>query len=330
MFGEISNVKISGVMSAVPENVFDNYSYIETIEDKKTKKQVKLSGIHYRHTLCKGQKLYLLASSTAENLLHKLGWSKDDVRVLINVTQTPELTAPSTAMLIQKEIGLGVSCLAFDVNLGCSGYISGVQIVCSLLRNTGGKGILITGDGEYKEYGTDIPKDALLFGCGVSATAIELSDNGNRFEYCQFTDGSRYDWLYIPKGKQTITDGNSMLLFSMNEVRDSIRRSLEKFDYSEREIDWFVFHQSQKMAVEGLINECCLPADRVLISYDKFGNTSSSSIPVTICNNEALIKQKNETEITLFMCGYGIGLAWNTAIMKISTDAVFPIESISM
>ena len=326
MFGEFANVKISGISSVVPKNTFDNLKYIEGIEDKKTKKQTKLTGVIHRHLLSEEQTILTLASEAGEKLLNYLNWNKEEIRVLVFVTQTPELIAPSTAMLLQKELGIGYDCSAFDVNLGCSGYISGLQIVSALLQSTGGKGLLLVGDGRYRPPDREITKDSLLFGDGVSATGIELTTDSPPLRYSQYTDGSRYDLLYIAGNGKVYHDGNAVLLFSMNEVCDSIRNSKTVFGVEEDDIDYYVFHQTQKMAVEGIAFECGLPMDKVLISYDEYGNTSGASIPVTLCSNVGRLEKKDE--ITVFLCGYGIGLAWNTAVIKLNTKDIIPIIEI--
>ncbi len=327
MFGRYEGIKISGIESVVPKMIFDNYDYIEGIEDRKTKKQVKLTGIRQRHVLEEKQTISQLATVAANNIINNLLWDRNDIRVLVFVTQTPELSAPSTAMIIQKELKIGTDCFAFDVNLGCAGYISGLEIVGSLIKNTGGKGLLITGDAIWDiPKDKEVGKDALLFGCGVTATAIEIDKASEGIRYSQFTDGSRYDLLYITKGGKTVMDGNAVLLFSMNDVCDAIKETMSKFEIEDSDIDYYVFHQSQKMSVEGIAYECKIPMDKVLISYEEYGNTSSSSIPISICSNISEFSRKKS--ITLFLCGFGIGLSWNTAIIKISSDAVFPIESI--
>lgn len=324
MFGTFEGIRIAAISSLVPETVFDNFNYLEGIEDKKTKKQVKLTGIKERHVLLPGQTITRLAASAARMALEKASWSYDDIRIIVFVTQTPSLTAPSTAMLIQKELGIGWDCLAFDVNLGCSGYVSGLQVVSALLKNTRGRALLIVGDAVNDRNPEQISKDTLMYGCGVSATAIELSDSADAILYSQYTDGSRYEALYITREGKTIMDGNEVLLFSQNEVCDAIKNMKTHFDISESDIDFYAFHQSQKIAIEGIAYECGIPLDKVLISYDKYGNTSSASIPISICNNTSRLKKHGE--VTLLLCGFGIGLAWNTAIIRLRTDAIHQIE----
>ena len=83
-----------------------------------------------------------MCCQAAEKLFTKLDWERDSIRVLVFVTQSEDVKTPSTAMIIQKRLGIGQDCLAFDVNLGCSGYVSGLQIVSALLNNTGGRALL--------------------------------------------------------------------------------------------------------------------------------------------------------------------------------------------
>ena len=219
MYGKYENIKIRGIASAVPTKVIDNEQCAEKLGSRRAKKQVLLTGIRHRHCVKKGQSASDLSCVSAEKLLQKLQWDRNDIRVIVNVTQSPDVHTPSTAMIIQKRLGIGEDCLAFDVNLGCTGYVSGLQIIAALMQNTGGKGLLFVGDGMYSEMPEIPTTDSLLFGDGASATAIELEDNNPMF-YAQKTDGTRHNLLSVALDGTLTMDGNSVLLFSLNEVSD--------------------------------------------------------------------------------------------------------------
>ncbi len=323
MYGEFNNVRIAGISTVVPEKEFDNYKHIESVDDSRMKKQVKLTGIRHRHIFAENQKISDMTTLAAKKLMKHLDWDCKDIRALVFVTQTPEILAPSTAMIIQKKLGLSWDCTAFDVNLGCAGFISGIQIVSGLLQGTGGKGILIVGDGKYRDVSGGITKDMLLFGDGVTATAIELAPN-NTIKYSQFTDGSRYELFYSPEPGKRIMNGNDVLSFSMDEVCQSICNMKNHYSIEDRMVDYYVFHQSHKMSVEGVAMECKAPLSKVLTCYEEFGNTAGASIPMTLCNNSELLRKKDK--VSLLMCGFGIGLAWNVAYLEMSTEAILPIE----
>ncbi len=322
MFGEYNNIKISGIQAAVPLRVFDNEEYAEQMENKRMKKFVNYTGIKRRHLVDCGQSASDLSSYAADVLLNNLGWNRDEIRVLVNVTQSPDLRTPATAMIIQKRLGIGTDCLAFDVNLGCSAYPSGLQIVAALLQNTGGKGLLLVGDGKYYDMQGTLDMDSFLFGDGAAATAIEIED-GNSMYYTQHTDGSRFELLYSPFDGRAVMDGNAILLMSLNEAANSILELKNHFQISESEIDFYVLHQAQKIIIDGIIDSNNILSDKVINSYSEYGNTSSATLPVTLCANSEKLKEKKNAKI--YLCGFGIGLTWNGAIVNIDTNGIFPI-----
>lgn len=322
MYGVSESIKICGISSAVPERVVDNGQLIDFLESKRMKRQILLTGIERRHLCVKGQAASDLACVAAEKLLDYLNWDREEIRVLVFVTQSPDLAAPSTAMIIQKRLGIGKSCLAFDVNLGCSGYASGLVIISALLENIGGKGLLLVGDGSYYEMPDKVDTNSLLFGDGAGATALE-AQGGKGLVYSQYTDGNRYQLLMRPLFGPTRMDGNAILLFSLGEVTKGIMETKEHFSIQEEEVDYYILHQAQKMILDGIGNECQIESKKILVSYDEFGNTSTATLPVTICYNADEIKKKKQAK--LFMSGFGVGLAWCNVCVEIDTDGILPL-----
>ena len=119
-------------------------------------------------------------------------------------------------------------------------------------------------------------------------------------------------------------DGNAVLLFSLNEVCQSIREMRSHFDIQEESIDYYILHQAQKLIVDGIARECDMDMNKVLRSYEEYGNTSTATLPFTICNNAEEIKKKKR--VRFYMCGYGVGLAWSNVVLDMETDHIYPIE----
>jgi 3-oxoacyl-[acyl-carrier-protein] synthase-3 len=118
-------------------------------------------------------------------------------------------------------------------------------------------------------------------------------------------------------------DGNAVFIFSTSDVCDSIKDFKMHFSLYEETIDYYVLHQAQKLIVDGITNECELPQDKVLTSYNEYGNTNTSSIPVTMCLHHELFNCKNH--VNVHMCGFGVGLAWSNIFTTIEPGTVFPI-----
>lgn len=323
MYGQYNNIKICGIAAAAPSQVIDNIECADKLGSRRAKKQVLLTGIKHRHCMMKGQSAADLSSFCAEKLLKKLEWDRDEIRVIVNVTQSADLHTPSTAMVIQKRLGIGTDCIAFDINLGCTGYVSGLQIVAALLQNTGGKGLLLVGDGRYTETVGEMTTDSLLFGDGASATAVELEADYPML-YAQKTDGSRHNLLSVALDGTLTMDGNAVLLFSLNEVATSIKECKEYFGIGEEQIDYYIFHQAQKLILDGIARECNIAPEKVLTSYEEYGNTSTATLPITICNNVEELRKKEK--VKLYLCGYGVGLAWSSVIIDLDTACIETLE----
>lgn len=320
--GCIDNIRIAGLASAVPERFVDNHVFAERMGNKRNKRQILLTGVKTRHICGEGQSASDFATVAADKLLARLGWSRDEITLLIFVTQSPDLSRPSTAMLIQRRLGIGQNCSCFDVNMGCSGFTVGLQIIGSMLPTVGGKGLLLVGEGRHVGSDDMLSRTDLLFGNGGAAAAIELSA-GYQMRFNQKSDGRRFDMIMCRLNGVAQMDGNGVLLFSLNEVSENIRTFRQENGISEDEIDFYVFHQGQKIILQGIANECNISWDKVLNSYEKYGNTSSASIPISICANEERIKAKKQAR--MLMSGFGIGLSWGCVYMNIDTENILPI-----
>lgn len=323
--GCIKNIKIAGIASAVPKNTIDNIAFVEQMGKKRNMRQIKLTGIKKRHICAKGQSASDFATYAADKLLNHLHWSREEIKILIFVTQQPDLSRPSTAMLIQKRLGLGINCTCFDVNMGCSGFTVGLQIIASMLSVVGGKGLLLVGDGRYVDEDMHSTSD-LLFGDGGAATAIEV-ENGYNMVFNQKTDGYRVDTIMCRRNGGSQMDGNAVLMFSLNEVSDNIKNFRNQYGLTEDQIDYYVFHQGQKIILQGIANECNILWEKVLNSYENYGNTSSASIPISICENLQILKEKKQ--VNLLLSGFGIGLSWGCVYLNIDTENILPIFEFS-
>lgn len=322
MYNTFSNISIEAIACTAPTKVLDNEKYAESIMDKRFKRRILYTGINQRHATIGNQRTSDLACIAAERLIEKLRWKKEEINVLVFVTQTPDLRTPSTAMLIQTKLGLSKDLLAFDVNLGCSGFTSGIQILGGILSQTKGKGLLLMGDCKHYPPGTEFDENQLLFGDGGAAAALMYDENAEDIQSFQMTDGSRFRAIYETHDKGASMDGNEIMLFSLSEVVEAINDFHEYYKIDRNDIDFYALHQAQKIIIDGIANICNIPDEKVLTIYDKYGNTSSASIPFSLCGNTNLF---NKEKISVFACGYGIGLTWSGIRFSIKSNMVIPI-----
>ena len=322
MQGEIEHISIEGIISAVPENEVCNDDYVAKIENRRVKKQILLTGIDRRRVTIGEQKASDLAVVAADRLLNHLKWERSEIDVIIFVTQSPDLVRPSTAFLIQDRLGISKDCMVYDINQGCAGYIVGLTTICSILQVTRGKGLLLVGESNAID-GEEVDRNALLEGDAAAATALQYQEDTTPMKFINHCDGSRANYLYKTLNNFAYMDGNAVLLFGLSDVADSVKKFISDNGMDVADIDYYVFHQAQKMIVDGIAQEVGIPEDRCLNSCQLFGNTSSASVPLTICLGKE--KRKLTGRKKLLLCGYGIGLTWGIIMLDMDMDVVFPI-----
>lgn len=316
------SVSVRAIAAAAPMHVLDNEAYAATVEEKRYRRRILYTGIKRRRAAVGRQRTSDLASIAAEKAMQRLGWEPESVGTLIFITQAPDLYAPATAMLIQSKLHLSQDILAFDVNLGCSGFTSGIQIMSGILGQTKGRGLLLMGDCQHYAPGTEYVSDYILFGDGGAAVAMEYDENAADIPCAQMTDGSRFKALCCTYDQGHIMDGNEIVLFSLNEVVDSINQFHDHYGISREDVDFYALHQAQKIIVEGISQNCGLALEKVLTAYQEYGNTSSASIPFALCANTDRLQGKG---LKIFACGFGIGLAWSSALLTLDGSCILPL-----
>lgn len=322
MTGCFSDMKIAGISVCVPENCVDNSAYGERFGEKRVRKHIELTGVKIRHVLAGNQQPSDLACAAGERVLNHLQWDRERLNCLVYVTQAPEYDKPATAFIIQKRLQIGKECLVFDVNLGCSGFVAGIQILSGLLQNCGGRGLLLIADSNCQDERKN-PVDQMLFGDAGCAVALERIEN-HPILYYHESDGTRFEVIHKERNGAGFMDGSKVFAFTLNDVVDSIKDAHNIFSITDDDVDYYFFHQGQKMILDNLVELCQIPSEKVLYSIREYGNTSGVSIPVTICANREIISAKKQ--IRSFMCGYGVGLSWGSLYLSLETKDILPIQ----
>ncbi|MCX6292677.1 MAG: ketoacyl-ACP synthase III [Sphingobacteriales bacterium] len=303
---------------------------------------VRNIGIRYRRVCKPGQIFSDLAQSACEDLLKNLKWSKDSVQILLLVTQSSDYIIPSTSIILQDKIGFSSSTLAFDINLGCSGYPYGLIVLGSLMKSMGiQRGIVLVGDQSSSSGSPDSGREILFSDCGT-ATGLELDPSAPDMFFDGFSDGSGALAIYVPHGgkrnpaekgshdfrlmddgvtrKMTDVhlDGPAIMNFSIGVVPDALNNICLKSGIPLEKIDYFVLHQANKMINETIRKKMKMPEEKFPLVLYEFGNTSSATIPITI--SYKLKDPIAEGEKFICACGFGIGLSWASLIFKLGPD----------
>ncbi|MDB5283858.1 MAG: ketoacyl-ACP synthase [Bacteroidota bacterium] len=333
----VPNIKVSGISACVPTQTEDNKEFA-LLPDNEKDLFIKTVGIRYRRVAPPGITASDLCLTAAEKLLNDLSWQREEVKILVFITQTADYIIPNTASILQEKLGLSKGCIAFDVNLGCSGYVYGLSIVGALLQNMpGAKALLLVGDISTATISMRDKSTAPLFSDAGSATALEFSLNSDIHFNLQ-TDGKEFDDIIIPdggyrnqfsekslqyeefekgierNGLHMKLDGLKIFNFALREIAPNINTLLTEKAIDKASVDYFVFHQANLLMLESVRKKLQVAAEKVPYSLYDYGNTSSATIPLTMVTKlrEQLVSQK----LNFVLSGFGVGLSWGSAYIE--------------
>jgi 3-oxoacyl-[acyl-carrier-protein] synthase III len=332
----IAGVSIRGLRACVPSKTrtLADEGLIEDASERD--RLIKSIGVVSRHIAESDILTSDLCQRATEGLLTQLNWDRTEIDVLIFVTQSADFVIPATACALQARLGLS-SCLAFDINLGCSGYAYGLWTAASLLKTLKIEGrkaraLVLAGDVSTSKL---LPGDRAtipLFGDAGSATALEIDDQAAPM-FGEFgTDGHGaahilveagglklpllppskphakdvFDQLY--RAARLHLNGTEVFNFTLKNVPPLVSAIMTTAQTDIESIDYVVFHQANVFMLNHLRKKAGLPEDKVPIAMETFGNTSSASIPLTIAAK--LSKQCLEPKEMIFM-GFGVGWSWS-------------------
>lgn len=340
----VNNIAIKGISCCVPKNTERNID-LDILTQEEIQKFIDATGVEERRIVTKEICTSDLCCEAAEKLIKDLNWQKEEIEILVFVSQTSDYILPVSAAILQDRLGLSTNCIAFDVPLGCSGYVYGISIIASMMKATGiKKGLLLAGDTSSKLLSKSDKSTVPLFGDGGSATAFELDENADNLLFDLGTDGAGYKAIMIPDGGSRnrvnedslkivnieegisrnscnlVLDGMDVFGFGISQAPKTVNKLIEKFEIDKDAIDHFVFHQANLMMNKMIVKKLKLPVEKVPYSLKGFGNTSSTTIPLTIVTElkESLVNNNKD----LIICGFGVGLSWGTAKIKLDNVVI--------
>jgi 3-oxoacyl-[acyl-carrier-protein] synthase-3 len=333
-----NNVSIKGISACVPKEKIYTKDYIH-FNDSEKDLFIKNVGIVERRVAPDEITTSDMCFKSTEKLISELNWNKQDIDCLIFISQSPDHFLPATSIILQHRLGLGKHVMAFDINLGCSGYIYGLQLVSNLISTSQiKKGLLLVGDKSTVSTYIEDKSTYPLFGDAGSATALEfdaaagpiyfnLQSDGSGEESIKILDGAsrnmiRPDTFEIKEIEPGIKrsrrhlqlNGIDIFNFALREVAPNINELFRFAEIEKEKVDYFIFHQANKLINESVRKKLkVLEKEKVPYSIDLFGNTSSASIPLTI-----VTRLKNELENQhkkILLSGFGVGFSWGSCLI---------------
>ncbi|MDB4886096.1 MAG: hypothetical protein JWN79_1534 [Gemmatimonadetes bacterium] len=337
----IRNVALRGVVCAVPGEpipVAETGSAFDPLDVAKIAKTV---GLAHVYRVGPGQTAGDLCTAAAERLLEDLGWSRDSIDGIIMVTQNPDHFAPATACIAHGKLGLGDECLAYDVGMGCSGYVYGLWNASQAIASGTCRRVLLLAGDTSSVVASPLDRSvAMLFGDAGSATALEFEEGAEPMAFVLATDGTGVSQLMIPGGgyrhratpelavrvrdeegnersqMDLYMDGLAVFNFTLKRVPPLIRSTLAQRGWEIDDARQYLFHQANAFILQTLAKKSGIPRDRLPINIGKFGNTSMATIPLLIADairDEALAPEGT----TAVLAGFGVGLSWAGAALTL-------------
>ncbi len=331
-FSRVDGFRVAGVSTCVPPRLIDNIECGKDYGIDEVRKVVAMAGVRYRHIVEPGITSADLCFEAANSLIDRINWARDSITGLILVTQTPDYFLPSSSCMLHKWLGLSDQCAAFDVGLGCSGYPYGLYLATTMLKAGGHQRILMLhGETPSQFTSPDEHATTLLFSDVGSATAIEMTDaSGHPGFFCLQTDGQGYDDLIVrgggfrdrspsnPRDLFLHMDGAGIFNFTIKRVPPLIRDTLAFANLTVDDIDWYLFHQSNRFIMKHLAKKCGLPEQRLPLVLERFGNSGGASVALALTQG---VPDTDRNAGRVMVVGYGVGLSWGAAIVRIEADA---------
>ena len=293
-----------------------------------------------------------LCYDAAERLIAGLGWEKESIDVLLFASVTGDYKTPPTSAILQDRLELSASTFVLDVPMGCCGCMYCINVAGNMLSaGTAKRAIVLVGDTAMRMGNPKDKSRGPLFGDSGTALAMEYDPRASDIIIDFNTMGSGYKALMTPHGgyrhpitkdsfieedfgngivrapKDALINGMDVFSFAITKPPVSVKKMLEKQGLDkDREVDYFLIHQANKLIVDRLVKKLKLPTEKIPYNLQKFGNLGGASILMLMCSEIA--EDLSTRPLTLVCSSFGLGLTWGTMVLKTCPMIVLPINYI--
>ncbi len=330
------NVGIRAMAACVPTKIAYNKDLTTIMSEEEVEKMISSVGIHERRICDDDVFASDLCYKAAKKLMEDNDIAPESIDMLLFMSQGADYRIPATACILQHRLGLSKDCAAIDLSLGCSGYVYALSTAMAYASMEGvNRVLLLDGEAFSKIVNPEDKVNVPLYGDAGTATLIEKGDYGNSV-FILHTDGSGEEAVKIPAGMrnpltpdslvvteredgnkrndiQVYMDGMEVFNFAIRVVPKGVKEMMKATDAELDDIDYIVFHQSNRFMTDFFVKKLKFNSDKVPYCIDRFGNTSSASVPLTIVSE---LKDKLNVPTRVVMCGFGAGLSWGTALVN--------------
>ncbi|CAM3647032.1 3-oxoacyl-ACP synthase [Flavobacterium saliperosum S13] len=319
---------ITAVGAYVPDFVLSN-EVLETMVDTNDEWITSRTGIKERRMLKEeGQGTSFMAIRAAQNLFEKSGVDPKDIDLVIMATATPDMPVASTGVYVATQIG-AVNAFAYDLHAACSSFLYGISTASAYIESGRYKKVLLIGADkmssiiDYTDRAT-----CIIFGDGAGAVLFEPNNEGLGFqdEYLR-SDGIGREFLKIdaggsilPASEETVKnkqhyvfqDGKTVFKYAVSGMADVSEKIMERNNLSKDDVNWLVAHQANKRIIDATANRMGLDDEKVLINIQKYGNTTSATLPLLLSDFENQLKKGDN----IIFAAFGGGFTWGAIYLK--------------
>ena len=324
----MSNIFIKNYGAYAPQKVVTNDMLSEIVETSDEWISSR-TGIRERR-ISQGENTSDLAVNAVKKILEKEKISGEDIDLIVTATITPDNVTPSTACIIQKEIGADYA-MAFDINAACSGFIYALEAAYSMMEmNKNFKNVIVIGCEVLSKIidWTD-RSTCVLFGDGAGAVLLQRGNKDKLLDFYSYSAGKKGDALtcggldiinpFVSKEheveKHVRMDGREIFRFASKSIVDAVNTLLEKNNLNIKDIDYIIPHQANSRIIQYTAEKLNISIDKYYMNLERYGNTSSASIPMAL----AEMKDKNllKEGMKIIMVGFGGGLTVGSVLMEL-------------
>lgn len=343
---KFSGVGIKAVAACVPRNISNNKDLGYLIPQDEIEKTINLIGIKEKRIADADVCASDLCFKAAERLIEDNHIDRSTIDMVLFLSQTPDYKIPATAPILQQRLGLPKSTAAMDLSLACSGYVYALSAAFAYASTQGvDRILLLVGETFSKIVNTHDKVNFPLYGDAGTATLIEKGDFDSS-TFTLYTDGSGAGAVRIEAGEcrhptnsnnimavevedgnvrsphEVYMDGMAVFNFALSVVPKSIKEiaTINNIDVSD--VSAIVLHQANKFMTDFFVKKLKFDPSRVPYCLDRYGNTSSASIPLTISSEMA---SNNYDKSRVVLCGFGAGLSWGTAMLDMTDCEISPL-----
>jgi 3-oxoacyl-[acyl-carrier-protein] synthase III len=318
--------RIAGTGSYLPSKVLTNDD-LAKIVDTSDEWIASRTGIRERHIAADGETTGDLAYHAAVRALEAAGVSASELDLIVLGTTTPDLVFPATACLLQARLGAN-GCGAFDVNAACSGFLYALSVADKFIRSGDAKTVLVVGSEtltrmvDWTERTT-----CVLFGDGAGAVVLKADTETGILSTHLHADGSKKELLWNPVGVSVGFNeneknagvrirmaGSDVFKYAVKALDSVVEETLEANGLDRHDIDWLIPHQANLRIIEATAKRLDMPMDRVVVTVDKHGNTSSGSVPLAL--DEAVRSGRVQRGQLVLLEAFGGGFTWGSALLR--------------